>query len=130
MRHITEQWWIDIDRSFQSRIEEESLVFWNSTHTVWLNCWGDGNSPSKQEAVAFIKEDASSDKQERFAFDDGNVYRYGYVLDEEDDDGEVQQSLYAFAVAEGEYLQIAVYYDNPAEDYALAEEIALSAEYR
>jgi hypothetical protein len=130
MRQLTEHWWITIDPSFQSRIEDESLVFWNDTHTVWLNCWGDGKKPTKQDSIEFIKEDANDDGKLRFEHDKDGVYRIGYTLNEEDEDGEMQESLYAFAVTEGEYMQIAVYYDHPSEDYALAEQIALSVEFK
>lgn len=103
-------------------------MFWNGTFTVWLNYWGDGRRPTKQEAKEFIQQDASPDAYSRFEQEDGAVYRYGYVLDEEDEDGAAQYGLHAFAVVEGEYLQMAVYFDSP-DDFNRAKTIATSPEY-
>jgi hypothetical protein len=129
MRQITENWWIDIDQSFQARIEEESLVLWNGTFTVWMNCWGDGKRPTKREAKEFIQQDSSPDGYARFESEGADgVYRCGYVLDELNDDGATQYGLHAFAVVDGEYLQMAVYFDSP-DDFKRAKAIATSPEY-
>lgn len=123
MRRITENWSVGIDESFQRRVEDGSLVFWRPGRTVWIICWGDGRTPTKREALALIKEDASPARQELFE-EDGEVYRFGYLLVE--GKGRKRQSaVYGFAVVEGEYIQLAAYFDA-ASDQAWAEAVARS----
>ena len=110
MRQITENWWIDVDKSFGHRIEDGSIVFWKPGRTIWINCWGDGVSPTKAEALAGILEDADPHRRQIADEDDNEVYRFIYSLVEEDGSA-IRYAVYLFAIVDGEYLQIGVYVD-------------------
>jgi hypothetical protein len=128
MRRITEHWSVGVDDSFQRRVEDGSLVFWRPGQTVWINCWGNGRTPTRREAIALIKEEASPERKDLFEDEDGAVYRYGYLLVERNG-RKKQYAVYAFAVVEGEYVQLAAYFDKPA-DQSWAEAVARSPAFQ
>jgi len=128
MRKITEDWSVDIDDSFQRRIEDESLVFWKPGQSVWINCWGDGTHPSKAEALANVREDADPQRRQVLDEEDGDIYRFIYALTEQQDN-KVRYAAYSFAVIEGQYLQMAIYFDS-LDDRAWALSVARSPIFR
>ena len=60
------------------------MGFWRPGQTVWIKCWGDDHTPTQQEATALVKQEASPERQELFEEQDGAVYRYGYLLVEQE----------------------------------------------
>ncbi|RLS43157.1 MAG: hypothetical protein DWH81_03025 [Planctomycetota bacterium] len=127
MRRITENWLIDMDTTYETWVEDGSLAFAKPGRTIWIDCWGDGDEPSKSEIVALIKSEASPDRDDLFEADEGEVYRYAYRLVEFEDGGR-RFAVYAFAVVEGNYLQVAIYFDDP-QDKPWGESLARSIQY-
>ena len=127
MRRITENWLIDVDKTYESWVEEDSLVFAKAGRTIWIDCWGDGDEPSRQEIIDLIKTEASPDRDDLFETDEGGVYKYAYRLVEFEDGGR-RFAVYAFAVVEGNYLQVAIYFDDP-QDKPWGEAFARAIEY-
>jgi len=72
-RRITQNWSVDIDDSFNRRVDDGSLVFWKPGLTAWINCWGNGVEPGKAAAVQFIREDASLDRVDVMDEDDAGA---------------------------------------------------------
>lgn len=127
MRRITENWCVDIDTTYENWVEEGSLAFAKPGRTIWIDCWGDGDEPSKGEIIALIKSEASPDRDDLFEADEGELYKYAYRL-VEFEEGVRRFAVYAFAVVEGSYLQVAIYFDDP-KDKPWSEALARSIEY-
>lgn len=127
MKRITENWLIDVDKTYESWVEDDSLAFAKPGRTIWIDCWGDGDEPSRQEIIDLIKTEASPDRDDLFEIDEDGVYKYAYRL-VEFEDGTRRFAVYAFAVVEGNYLQISIYFDDP-KDKAWSEAFAKSVEY-
>ena len=127
MRRITENWCVDLDSTYESWVEDGSLAFAKAGRTIWIDCWGDGDEPSKGEIIALVKSEASPDKDDLFETDEDDVYKYAYRL-VEFEDGARRFAVYAFAVVEGSYLQVAIYFDDP-KDKPWSEAFARSLEY-
>jgi len=127
MRRITENWCVDIDSTYETWVEDGSLAFAKAGRTIWIDCWGDGDEPSKGEIVTLVKSEASPDKDDLFETDEDEVYKYAYRL-VEFEDGARRFAVYAFAVVEGSYLQVAIYFDDP-KDKPWSEAFARSLEY-
>jgi len=127
MRRITENWCVDLDSTYESWVEDGSLAFAKAGRTIWIDCWGDGDEPSKGEIIALVKSEASPDKDDLFETDEDDVYKYAYRL-VEFEDGARRFAVYAFAVVEGSYLQVAIYFDDP-KDKPWSEAFARSLEF-
>jgi len=39
MQRISDDWWIGIDATYKTRVEDGSLVFWRPERTIWINLW-------------------------------------------------------------------------------------------
>ncbi len=124
MHRITDSWLIDIDSTWERFVEEGSLVFAMEGRTIWIDCWGDGDEPSQSEIIETIKSEASPDRDDLFELWEGEVFKYAYRL-VEFEDGQRRFAVYAFAVVEGNYLQVAIYFDGP-QDKPWAEKFARS----
>lgn len=111
MRQITKNWFVNIDSSFQRRVEDGSLVFWQPGKTVWINCWGDGNRPTKLEAIQAIRQEAAPNRRQILDGEDGEMFRFVYALTETEG-GTTRYAAYSFTLVEDEYLQMAVYFDS------------------
>ena len=124
MRRITENWLIDIDTTYETWVEDGSLAFAKPGRTIWIDCWGDGDEPSKGEIVALIKSEASPDRDDLFEMEEGEVYRYAYRLVEFEEGGR-RFAVYAFADPQdkpwGEALARSVQY-SPVESLDFSEE--------
>ena len=127
MRRITENWCVDIDSTYESWVEDGSLAFAKTGRTIWIDCWGDGDEPSKEEIMALVKSEASPDRDDLFESDVDDVYRYAYRL-VEFEEGARRFAVYAFVVVEGSYLQVAIYFDDP-KDKPWGEAFARSLSY-
>jgi len=111
---LTETWTIHLPEQFARRIEDGDLVLWRPGVTIWLAAWGNDNGESQGKRLKKIKRDASP---ERFADRESkakNLTRYSYRL-REDNDGAVD-AVYGFVLNDDGHLQLAVYFDEPADE--------------
>ncbi len=127
MRRITPDWCVDVDSTYEKWVEDGSLVFAKAGRTIWIDCWGDGDEPSREEIMALVKTEASPDRDDLFENDEDELYRYAYRL-VEFEDGARRFAVYAFAVVEGSYLQVSIYFDDP-KDKPWSEAFARSLTY-
>src|SRR5262245_31429443 len=120
---LTESWSIHLPQKFARRVEDDCLVLWRPGLTVWLSAWGNDKNESQAKRLKRIKKDASLGRFAEFESQSGDLTRYMYrLLDEESPEG-----LYAFILNDDGHLQMAVYFDDPADEAAaraLAESVA------
>jgi hypothetical protein len=108
-------WSIHLPEPFARRTEEGSLVLWRPGLTIWLTAWNNDHGESQAKRLAAIKKSTSKD---RFAEQEGkanNVTRYSYRLRDRNEDGPVE-SVYAFVMNDDGHLQMAIYFDDPADE--------------
>jgi hypothetical protein len=115
-QQITETWGLTLPYPMARRIDDGSLVFWHSPRrfTSWINSWSSPVESTAQERLAELKRDCSPHAHDILEEQDGNVLRYAYRLAEGGDDNR-QASFYGFVITSGgDYIQLAVYFDDPA----------------
>lgn len=129
MQQISADWWIGLDDSYKTRVDDGSLVFWKPERTVWINIWKEGDGRPPRERLAVWKEDrhvAASDLFEESAPD---VLRFAYLLEEPEDEGGHRLGVYSFTVSETSTVQMACYFDL-REDLDWAVAVARSLSFR
>jgi hypothetical protein len=112
---LSEKWMIYLPERFARRFEEGSLVLWRPGLTIWLTAWDNNHGDSQAKRLAGIRQALS---KERFAEQESNaenVTRYSYRLRDENDDGPVE-SLYGFVIADDGHLQMAIYFNDLADE--------------
>lgn len=125
---LTEGWSIHLSKPFARRIEEGDLVLWRPGLTIWLSAWSNDHNESQAKRLAHIKKSAS---RKRFADSEStadNVTRFSYRLRDENEHGPVE-SLYGFVIGDEDHLQLAIYFDDPADE-ACARELVASVAVR
>ncbi|MBS0264569.1 MAG: DUF2185 domain-containing protein, partial [Planctomycetes bacterium] len=111
---ITSGWSIQLPERFARRVEDGQLVLWRPGLTIWLTAWNNDHDESPRQRLAWLKKSASP---ERFADEEsraGNVTRYSYRLRDENEQGPVE-ALYGFVIGDDGHLQLAIYFDDPAD---------------
>ena len=111
---LTATWMLHLPEQFARRIEDGSLVLWRPGLTVWLAAWGNNNE-SQSERLARAKRRSSPDRFAERESTSGGVTRFSYRLREEGDDESVE-SINSFAFADDGDLNLAVYFDDPADE--------------
>jgi hypothetical protein len=112
---LTETWSIHLPEPFARRVEEGSLVLWRPGLTIWLTAWDNDHGESQGKRLAWIKKTASKDRFDEHETEANNVTRYRYRLHDDNQGGPVE-SLNAFALNDDGHLQMAVYFDDPADE--------------
>jgi hypothetical protein len=96
-------------------VEDGQLVLWRPGLTIRLTAWNNHHGESHGERLAGAKKSAAP---ERFAEQESqatNLTRYSYRLHDENEDGPVE-SLHGFVISDDGHLQMAIYYDDPADE--------------
>jgi hypothetical protein len=130
MKQISHDWWISIDETYKTRVDEGSLVFWRPERTIWINIWNDANRGTPRERLDYWTHDRHADATDLFAHDDddGTLLRFGYLLEEPEDEGGRRLGLYSYTVAASSTVQMACYFDLD-EDAAWAEAVSRSLSF-
>lgn len=125
---LTATWSVHLPEQFARRVEDGSLVLWRPGLTIWLAAWGNDNSETQAERLAWIKDVASPERSDaRESVCDG-VTRFSYRLRDENEDGPIE-SLNAYVIGDEGHLQLSVYFDDAA-DAAKAQRIVDSVAVR
>ena len=112
---LTETWMIHLSEPFARRVEDGALVLWRPGMTIWMIAWGNDHGKSQAERLAGIKSDASAGRfAEREMVADG-MTRFSYRLRDTNDDGPVE-SVSGFVINDEGHLQMAVYFDDAADE--------------
>ena len=91
------------------------LVLWRPGLTIWMEAWGNDNDESQAERLAWIKEEASPKRTaERESVANG-LTRFSYRLRDKNEKGPVE-SMYGFVLDDVGHLQLAIYFDAPADE--------------
>jgi hypothetical protein len=112
---LTTTWSIYLPERFARRVEDGQLVLWRPGFTVWLTAWNNDHNDSQAKRLAGIKESASPERFAVLESEARNLIRYSYRLRDENEDGPVE-SLYGFVLSDDGHLQMAVYFDKPADE--------------
>jgi len=76
--------------------------------------WGNDRGQSQADRLASIKETAASERFNESGWLAGDLVFFSYRLVDENEEGR-GESLNAYALSSGGHLQMAVYFDEPAE---------------
>lgn len=118
---MTEEWSVNLPSKFNRRLEDSDLVIWKHGFTIWTIIWGNNNSESQEERLAWIQEDSSPDGFDAVVENSDRILRYAYRLKEDSGDDR-QAAFYCYAIGETGHVQMAIYFDSP-ESIADAETI-------
>jgi hypothetical protein len=112
---LSESWAIRLPEKFARRIEGGSLVLWRPGLTIWLAAWNNDLGESRAERLAAVKEAASPVRFAERESTDENLTRYSYRLTDENEEGPLE-SVYGFVLCDDGQLQMAIYFDDLAEE--------------
>mgnify|MGYP006969369677 CR=1 FL=1 len=113
---LTSEWSIDLYDRFARRIEDADLVLWRPGITLWIAAWNNDKHQSQADRLKSLISGASPERfDERKEQVNGNI-RWSYRLIDTNDDGNVQ-SLNWFGFNDEGHLQIAVYFDDIADEH-------------
>jgi hypothetical protein len=129
MQRISDDWWIGIDESYRTRVEDGSLVFWRSERTVWINVWKDGDGRSTRERLDGWVGERNVGATDLFRRDDNGLLRFAYLLEEPEESGGLRLGVYSYTVGESSTVQMACYFDLK-EDLDWATAVTRSLSYR
>ena len=111
MQRISDDWWIGIDDSYRTRVEDGSLVFWRSERTIWINIWKDHDGRTVRERLDTWIADRHAGATDLFQQEDNGLLRFGYLLEEPEDAGGQRLGVYSYTVSETYTVQMACYFD-------------------
>jgi hypothetical protein len=112
---LSPTWSIHLPERFARRVEEGALVLWRPGFTIWITAWNNDNGESQAKRLRWIKEVASRERYSEHENQEGDLTRYSYRLRDENDDGAVE-SLCGFVISDDDHLQVAIYFDDPADE--------------
>jgi hypothetical protein len=124
---LTETWSIYLPERFARRVEDGDLVLWRPGFTVWLTAWNNDHGASQAERLAGIKKSVSPERFAEQESDANKSTRYSYLLRDKNEVGPVD-SLYGFVISDDGHLQMAIYFDNPADEAAARQLVESVAE--
>lgn len=111
MQQISEDWWIGIDDSYKTRVDDGSLVFWRPERTVWINIWKDNDGRTCRERLAEWVKDRDAAAADLYQTEDNGLLRFAYLLEEPEDEGGERLGVYSYTVGASSTVQMACYFD-------------------
>lgn len=111
MKQISAEWWIGLDDSYRERVDDGSLVFWRPERTVWINIWKDADGRTPRERLDGWRANRAPDAADLYETEDHGLLRYGYLLEEPEDEGGHRLGVYSFTVGASSTVQMACYFD-------------------
>lgn len=111
MKQISEEWWIGIDDSYRTRVDDGSLVIWRPERTIWINIWKDNDGRTVRERLNGWTGDRHARATDLFEQEDHGLLRFGYLLEEAEESGGQRLGVYSFTVSESSTVQMACYFD-------------------
>ena len=128
MRQISSNWWISVDQTYRDRFDDGSLVLWRPERTIWINIWDDAAHGTPRQRLDARICDRSPDAIDLFEHDDGGLLRFGYRLEEPEEEGGTRIGVYSITVGPSSTVQMACYFDLE-EDERWAEAVSLSLSF-
>ncbi len=128
MRRISDDWWIGIDETYRTRVEDGSLVFWRPERTIWISLWKDHDGRTVRERLDTWIAERNASATDLFKQEDNGLLRFGYLLEEPEEAGGQRLGVYSFTVSESYTVQMACYFDLE-EDIAWATAVSKSLSF-
>ena len=107
MQRISEEWWIGLDESYKTRVEDGSLVLWRPERTVWISIWNDRDGRTPRDRLAHWVAERDIRAADLFQESDGDLLRHGYLLAEPEETGGDRLGLYSYTVSTSSTVQMA-----------------------
>jgi hypothetical protein len=107
---LTKTWSLTLPQPFARRIEDGSLVLWRPGITLWIAAFHNDQNESQASRLAGLAESMSLEARDRHDHVAGGVTRMRYRITED------AETLMALAIADAGHLQLAVYFDDPADE--------------
>lgn len=112
---ITREWLINLPEDFESRVEENKLIFWKTGMTVIAVVFRIPETTDKILLLNQIQEKLPDDTLETLVSTKGEIVGLGYTRIHEVRDEKNRLSLYTFTASDTSCLQIAFYLDHPED---------------
>ncbi len=112
---VTPEWMIDLSDDFESRVEDEKLIFWKPGITVVIAAFSIPEDIGKLELLNRIQEKMPDEPLETLVSTKGEIVGLGYSQVQNDLIEKTRLSLYTFTVSDTSCLQTAFYLDDPAD---------------
>lgn len=113
MFQITPEWAIDLSDEFETRVEDEKLIFWKTGITVVVAVFRLPEGTGKIDLLNQIQEKLSDNTIETLVSTSGEIAGLGYTKIHKEHDDKNRLSLYTFTTSDTSCLQSAFYLDNP-----------------
>lgn len=107
---LTNTWSLTLPQPFARRIEDGSLVLWRPGITLWIAAFNNDQNESQASRLAELAASMSPEARDRHDHVAGGVTRMRYRITED------AETLMALAIADSGHLQLAVYFDDPADE--------------
>ncbi len=119
---ITPEWTIDLSDDFETRVEDEKLIFWKTGITVVVAAFRLPDKTGKIDLLNKIQEKIPENIIETLVSTSGEIVGLGYTKIHKELDEKNRLSLYTFTTSDNACLQTAFYLDNP-EDLSWAKSV-------
>jgi len=116
---ITNEWIIDLPDDFESRVEDEKLIFWKTGITVIIAAFSLPEDTGKLELLNQIQQKLPQDALEKLVSTKGEIVGLGYTQIQKLNGDNKRLSLTTFTASDTSCLQTAFYLDHP-DDLAWA----------
>jgi len=125
---ITSEWTIDLSEAFESRVEDEKMIFWKTGVTVVVAAFRVPEGTGKIDLLNQIQKKIPENTIETLVSTSGEIAGLGYTQIHTALDEKKRLSLYTFTTSDTSCLQTAFYLDNP-NDLAWAKTVWKSIIY-
>lgn len=112
---ITPEWAIDLSDDFETRIEDEKMIFWKTGITVVVAAFRLPDKTGKIDLLNKIQEKIPENSIETLVSTSGEIVGLGYTKIHKELDQKNRLSLYTFTASDTSCLQTAFYLDNPED---------------
>ena len=112
---ITPEWTIDLSDEFDTRVEDEKMIFWKTGITVVVAAFRLPEKTGKLDILNKIQKTIPENIIETLVSTSGEIVGLGYTKIHKELDEKNRLSLYTFTSSDASCLQVAFYLDNPEE---------------
>lgn len=125
-RQVTPKWSIELEPVFRREEHRDGISLAAPGRTIWVDGWRTPDENDRDTTLAWLKEQANPGRRELFEEQSDGVARFGYLL-REIDAGKPRWAVYAYAIDDDGYLQLAIYFADE-QDLDWATRVARSAQ--
>ncbi len=112
---ITPEWTIDLSDEFDTRVEDEKMIFWKTGITVVVAAFRLPEKTGKLDILNKIQKTIPENIIETLVSTSGEIVGLGYTKIHKELDEKNRLSLYTFTSSDTSCLQVAFYLDNPED---------------